>query len=113
MNPTHMIRRSAVIVTWLPCVLLVSIAAAPAAFATTSHRSARHTPVNSSAPPGWTQQAWNKHPSLPAHIHTAVTGMPGWQIALIASGAAVLATVLAVRLARTWAARRRAAASPA
>ena len=45
-------------------------------------------------------------------IHTVVTGgMPGWQIALIAVGAALLAAVLAVLLDRVWTARRRVSAS--
>jgi hypothetical protein len=43
----------------------------------------------------------------PAQIHTAVAGgMPGWQITLIAAGAAVLAALLAVTADRTRAARR-------
>jgi uncharacterized membrane protein YedE/YeeE len=36
--------------------------------------------------------------------------MPGWQITLIAVGAALLAAVLAVLLHRVWAARRSLAA---
>ena len=36
-----------------------------------------------------------------------VGGMPGWHIALIVAGAALLAAVAAVLLDRTWAARRR------
>ena len=33
---------------------------------------------------------WSKHPLLPVHSHTAVIGgMPGWQITLIAIGAAI------------------------
>jgi hypothetical protein len=44
--------------------------------------------------------------STPA-IHTVVTGgMPGWQITLIAAGAALLAATLAVLLDRARAARR-------
>ena len=57
--------------------------------------------------------SWNKHPPLPgpAHVRAALTGgMPGWQVALIAAGAAVLAVTLAVPLARAQAARRRTAA---
>ena len=47
------------------------------------------------------------HPALPAHAHAVVTGgISGWQIALIAAGAAVLAAVLAVLADRTLAARR-------
>jgi hypothetical protein len=40
-------------------------------------------------------------------------GMPGWQITVIAVGAALLAAVLAVFLDRAWAARRRATATAA
>ena len=40
-------------------------------------------------------------------IRTAVVGgIPGWQIALIAAGAALLAAVVAVLADRAWAARR-------
>ena len=77
--------------------LLASTAAAPAVLA-----------ADPPLPP-----SWNKHPPLPgpAHVRVALTGgMPGWQVALIAAGAAVLAVTLAVPLARVQAARRRAAA---
>ena len=47
--------------------------------------------------------------SVPAQVHTIVVGgMPGWQIALIAVGAALLAAALAVLADRVLAARRRA-----
>jgi hypothetical protein len=58
-------------------------------------------------PPGW-----NKHPPLPApaHLHTATAaGLTGWQITLIAAGAAILAAV-ATLAARARAARRHQAA---
>jgi len=46
------------------------------------------------------------HPT-PALVHAAVTiGMPGWQIALIAVGAAIIAATLAVLLDRARSARR-------
>jgi hypothetical protein len=46
----------------------------------------------------------------PVKIQTVVTGgMPGWQITLIAAGAALLAAALAIVLDRVWVARRRAA----
>jgi hypothetical protein len=49
---------------------------------------------------------------VPVKVHTVVTGgMPGWQITLIAVGAALLAATLAVALDRVWVARRRAAAA--
>ena len=44
---------------------------------------------------------------VPPQIHTVtVGGMPGWQITLIAAGAAVLAALLAVTADRVRAARR-------
>jgi hypothetical protein len=50
--------------------------------------------------------------SAPAVVYTIVAdGMPGWQITVIAVGAAVTAAILAVFLDRARAARRRAAAS--
>ena len=50
---------------------------------------------------------------LPA-IHTVVTGgMPGWQITLIATGAALIAAVVAVLYDRAHAARRSITARPA
>ena len=67
-------------------------------------------PVNPLPPPGWTEQAWNKHPTLPAPTHMVVSGVPGWQITLIAAGAVALAA-LAVLLLRARAARRQATAT--
>ena len=44
---------------------------------------------------------------VPPQIHTVTAcGMPGWQITLIAAGAAVLAALLAVTADRVRAARR-------
>jgi hypothetical protein len=52
--------------------------------------------------------------SAPAQVRTVVAGgMPSWQIALIAVGAALLAAALAVLADRTLASRRRAAATAA
>jgi hypothetical protein len=54
--------------------------------------------------------------SVPAQVqvHTIVAGgMPGWQIALIAVGAALLAAALAVLADRARAARRRTATTAA
>ena len=48
---------------------------------------------------------------VPAPIHTVTAGgMPGWQITLIAVGAAVLAAILAVAADRARASRRHIAA---
>jgi len=67
---------------------LLTLAAAPAAYA--------------SVPP---------HGGGPVGTHTTVQvittgGMPGWQIALIAAAAALIAAALAVLLDHAWAARR-------
>jgi hypothetical protein len=92
MNPIRTIRRVAGVLAGLAGALLASAAAAPAAF------SSGPRPV----PPGW-----NKHPPLPAPLHT-VGGMPGWQITLIAVGAALLAATVAVLADRARASRRKA-----
>jgi hypothetical protein len=53
-------------------------------------------------------------PGSQPEIQTVATGgMPGWQITLIAIGAALLAAALAVLLDRARAARRRATGTPA
>jgi hypothetical protein len=72
--------------------------AAPAAFASA------HPPL----PPGHIYQQVHIHQSpLPAPVHTVVIGgMPGWQIALIAAGAALAAAAVAILAARAWAAQR-------
>ena len=89
MNP---IRRIVVMVTGLAGAALTLTAVSPAAFAT------RVPPPGDSGGPA----------PVPPQIHTIVTGgMPGWQITLIAIGAALLAAVLAVFLDRTQAGRRR------
>jgi hypothetical protein len=53
-------------------------------------------------------------PPVPSAVHTVtVGGMPGWQITLIAVGAALAAAALAVLIDRAWASRRRATATAA
>jgi hypothetical protein len=50
-------------------------------------------------------------PQVPAQVHTVIAGgMPGWQITLIAAGAAVLTALLAVVADRAYTARRQVAA---
>jgi hypothetical protein len=87
-------RRIAAVLAGLTATVLAS---APAAFA-------MQVP-----PPGELSGQPVKHaPVIPAHAHTVVVGgMPGWQITLIAAGAALFAAVLAVLLDRILAARRR------
>jgi hypothetical protein len=91
MNP---VRRLAAALAGLAGALLAFAAVAPAALA-------RPFPPR---PPGW-----DKHPPPPgAGIHIVVVGgMPGWQIALIAIGAALLAAAVAVLLDRALAAHRK------
>jgi hypothetical protein len=108
MNPIRHIRRLAGVLAGLVSALLVLAAAAPAALA---------SGPGPLPPPGW-----NKHPPLPAgHVHqpmhqapvpapvhtVVVGGMPGWQIALIAAGAALAAGIAAVMVYRAWAAHRK------
>jgi hypothetical protein len=88
------IQRGLAVLAGLGGTLLTLAIAAPAAFAVPP-------PPEPAAP-------------VPVKVHTVVTGgMPGWQITLIALGAALLAAALAVLLDRAWAARRRAIARTA
>ena len=89
MNPIHRIRRLAGV---LAGALLASAAAAPAALA-----------VNRPLPDG--RPAFVPATS-PATAAVAAGGMPGWQIALIAIGAALVAATVAVILDRALAARK-------
>jgi cytochrome c oxidase assembly factor CtaG len=74
------------------CALLALAAASPAMAATVS---VPH--YGPSVPPA----------QVPARIHAVTaSGMPGWQITLIAAGIAVLAALLAVTADRARAARR-------
>jgi hypothetical protein len=124
MNRYHHIRRLVRILAGLAGAFVAFGVAAPAAFA-------RVLPVPGPAsqfeplqdPPGYVGDPYigtapvapvtpaPYHTSAPVHTpapaHVAVTiGMPGWQIALIAVGAAILAATLAVLLDRARSARR-------
>jgi hypothetical protein len=91
------IRRYAACLVAMLAAGAASALAAPAAFATIA-------PPN---PPGPTGPVTSPVTTHPATVHTVlVGGMPGWQIALIAAGAAVLAAALAVVADRLLAARR-------
>jgi hypothetical protein len=95
------IRRIAGVLAGLALAWLGLAAAAPAAFAMV-------VPV-----PGGSGSV---APALPARTvtHTVVVGgMPGWQIALIAIGAALLTAALAVLADRARAARRQAVTAAA
>ncbi len=94
MNTIHRIRRLVSVLAASACALLALAMASPALAATM--RVPHYGPPASVAPA-----------QVPAQIHTVVLGgMPGWQIALIAAGTAVLATILAVTADRARAARR-------
>ena len=98
MNHIRRIRRIAGVLAGLACAWLGLAAAAPAAFAM--------VPVP--GPPAGGSAGVAPAPAVPAVTHIVVTGgMPGWQIALIAIGAALLAAAAAVLADRAWAARRK------
>ena len=85
------IRRLTSVLAVLAGALIASAAAVPAAFAV------RVPPAGGQDGPA----------SAPPPVHTLIAGgMPGWQITLIAAGAAVLAAAAAVLLDRARAARR-------
>ena len=93
MNPIHRIRRLAGV---LAGVLLALAAAAPAALA-----------VNRPLPDGRPAFVPTYPATSPATVVVAAGGMPGWQIALIAIGAALLAAAVTLLADRAWAARRK------
>ena len=113
MNPFHTIGRLAVIVTGLTGALLASCAgAAPAALASVLGGDPHGRPGLVSPRPD--PSGWDKHAPVLGHAHALVAGgMPGWQIALIAAGAALVAATLAVTIYRMRAARRRVTISAA
>jgi hypothetical protein len=94
MNPIQHLRRFAAVVAGLAAAV-VALGA---------------TPAFASLPPGHGASAGHPAPppvSTPV-IHTVVTGgTPGWAIALIAIGAALVAATLAVLVERTRTARRK------
>jgi ABC-type cobalamin transport system permease subunit len=88
MNPIRRIRRIAGALVGLACACLGLAVAAPAAFARTLPPFGVSGAVTTPAPP-------------PVQVHTVfVGGMPGWQIALIAVGAALVAATITVLLDR-------------
>jgi len=98
MNTIHRFCRLAHLLAAGAAALLVLAAASPAMAATA--RVPHYPPT---APP--TQAP------APALIHTvSAAGMPGWQIALIVAGAAVLSAIVAVTADRARASRRHVAA---
>jgi hypothetical protein len=92
MNPIRTIRRLTCILTGLAAALAAAVAVAPAALA---------QPYPPPAPPA---EVVRFGPA--AHAFNGVTGdMTGWQITLIAVGAAILGAIVAVLLDRARAAR--------
>jgi hypothetical protein len=107
MNPIHHLRRLAAALAGLAGALLAFAAAAPAALASGPGPlppiREKHPPL----PPGHIYQPVHQAP-VPVPVHTVVAGgMPGWQIALIALAAALVAATAAVLVDRAWAARRK------
>jgi hypothetical protein len=92
MNPIHRIRRMAGV---LAGALLALAAGAPAALA-----------VNRPLPDGRPAFVPTYPATSPADAAIAGGGMPGWQIALIAIGAALVAATVAVVLDRALAAHK-------
>ena len=92
MSRIQSIRRLAGFVAGLATAVLAAAVSAPAALAV-------HVP-----PPGGTRVS----PPVVVQTHTIVQGgMPGWQIALIAIGAALLAATAAVVVYRAWTTHRK------
>ena len=112
MNPIRHIRRLAAALAGLAGALLAFAAAAPAAFARPgpprSRRGRRSTRL--CRPGTGPSRCWPNRAGYPSvsRVHTVVVGgMPGWQIALIAIGAALLAATAAVLAYRAWTTRRK------
>jgi hypothetical protein len=101
MNRIKRIRRAAAALTGLALTWLGLAAVAPAAFARIAPPSGGSVGVT--APSG----------SFTVTRTVVVGGMPGWQIALIAAGAALLAAALAVLADRAWTGHRQTAPSAA
>jgi hypothetical protein len=108
MNPIRNVRRVAGVLAGLACAWLGLAMAAPAAFAVT-HPTPGPAGYITPGAPGFPVPPPGPPPAV--QVHTVVVGgMPGWQIALIAIGAALFAAIAAVLADRAWAARRRPAA---
>jgi hypothetical protein len=102
------IRRLAAALAGLAGALLTFAAAAPAALAS-GPGPLRPPPIREHPPlpPGHIHPPGHQAP-VPVPVHTVVAGgMPGWQIALIAIGAALAAATVAVLVDRARPARRK------
>jgi Zn-dependent protease with chaperone function len=104
-------RRTVGLLTALGAVLVTFASTATAALAT----------INVPLPDGRAVGFWSSNrggiydpvqTSTTVPVVTVVGGMPGWQIALIAIGAALVAALVAVLAYRAWTARRQPLAAP-
>ena len=98
MNRIPRIRRLAAVLAGLAGALLAFAGTAPVALARLAPPRHKYAPL----PYGhWTGAGYR-----PPVRTVVIGGMPGWQIALIAIGAALLAATAAVVMYRAWATRR-------
>ena len=105
MNPIRHLRRMAGVLAGLASAWLGLALAAPAAFAV-AHPTPGPAGYVTPGAPGFPVP--QPGPPLPVQVHTVVVGgMPGWQITLIAMGAALFAATAAVLADRTWATRHK------
>ena len=112
MNRIRHIRRLTAVLAGLACAWLGIAVAAPAAFAVTGgfRRPDGGSPGTAVLPAPLAAHIRQLVPQTPdpAPVHTVVAvGMPGWQIILIAIGAALFAATAAVLLDRARTTRRR------
>jgi len=109
MNHIRNVRRVAGVLAGLACAWLGLAMAAPAVFAGT-HPTPGPAGFITPGSAGYV----TPQPGPPVQVHTVVVGgMPGWQIALIAMGAALFAATAAVLVDRVRASRRKPAAAAA
>jgi hypothetical protein len=111
MNRIRHIRRLSAVLAWLACAWLGIAVAAPAAFAAAGRFQppAGGSPGTAVLPAPLAAHTHQPVPQTPgpAPVHTVVVGgMPGWQIALIAIGAALVAATATVLLDRARTTRR-------
>jgi Zn-dependent protease with chaperone function len=102
--------------------LLTALGAVLATFASTSAAALAtvNIPLPDGLAPGLTGSASLNRGGIYDPVQTSTTvpvvtvvgGMPGWQIALIAIGAALVAALVAVLAYRAWTARRQPLAAP-
>src|SRR5215472_7150693 len=107
MNRIRIVRRLSCLVAGLTCVALSSAVAIQTALASPLPPPGGAYGASPLAHPGG---AYGASPPVPPHV---TSGMLGWQIALIAVGAAVLASILTVLVGRARTGRRQLAPTSA